>query len=175
MESHEIKIRHYIRKETLISVMISMLINVFFGFVALEGRAAMPVWDGFSGISFDLIPTGFLTTLPLVIAVTVLTRNRVRNGRIPNLDVRMAGPWIYLPYNVVLRGFVCAAIFSLLFVPVIITIFTVLQIDSLPAWEFIIFKICCGASIGFLVTPFIVRMALQCRALPLDNATYSQG
>ncbi|MDM0032387.1 hypothetical protein QTI33_09645 [Variovorax sp. J22P271] len=150
--------RRYLRTELLLGCVFNAVLSVMFAFVALQGRAAMPLW-GVDGMAIDLIPTVFMITLVGNLIVTLLTRKRVRDGRVPPLEPT-DGPGARLPRNALLRVLVLALLMTIVLVPLSTAVLAALGLHSMPSSPFIAYKLIYGMAVGALSAPLVIRAAL---------------
>ncbi len=153
--------RSNLRVETAISVVFNTIISGVFAWGIFHGTAVIPRW-GAKGIVVDLIPTVFMITLVMTIVLTLITRGRVKKGKLPaptwgKSDLRING---WLPRNVVLRAVLQAATATLILVPLSALILVAAGVESMGFTVFFIFKLFYGAIIAVLITPLIILRAL---------------
>ncbi|MGJ7511999.1 hypothetical protein [Variovorax sp. GT1P44] len=122
----------------------------------------MPLW-GTDGMAMDLVPTVFMITLVGNLIVTLLTRKRVRDGRVPPLGPPH-GPAVRLPRNALLRVLGLALLLTIVLVPLSVAALASLGLHSMPATPFIAYKLIYGMGVGALSAPLVIRAALPDRA-----------
>jgi len=153
--------RRYLKVETTIAVAINAVISALFAWGLFRGAAAVPLW-GAAGIGLDLVPTVFMITLMMTIALTLITRKRMRAGAIDPLRGIDAPAWLaWLPHNVLLRALALALPLTAILVPASVSVLAAAGASSMGFATFVGFKILYGAAVGALVTPIIVLRVLH--------------
>lgn len=148
--------RRYIRIETGISTVLNTIFCLLFGWIVFGGRERLP-FAGADGIGVDIFPTVFMSTLMTAVALTLLTRARLRKGAV----TVMSGPPTRLPRFFLLRAIVCGLAAAL---AIAIPTYLALSLINPGEWTFggmMAMKALFGAAIGLVVTPFILRAALS--------------
>lgn len=148
--------RRYIRVETGVSTVLNTLFCLLFGWIIFGGREQVP-FAGTDGVGLDVFPTVFMSTLMTAVALTLLTRARLRKGAV----LPIAGASTRLPRFFLLR----AVLFGLL-AALAIAAPTYLLLSALNAgeWTFgglMLMKALFGVVIGLVATPPILRAALS--------------
>ncbi len=151
--------RKYVTGETVVSTVINTILSVVFAFLAAGGQDRVPLWGG-RGMAVDFVPTVFMITLVTTIAVTLITRKRMRAGKVAPLPAGEGGPLAWAPRNAFARGFTYASLAAAVLVPLSIGVLHLLRVDELPLMTFVAFKAVYGAVLSLLITPPIVRAAL---------------
>lgn len=156
--------RRNVQTETLISVVINTAISGGFAWGLFHGVDSIPLW-GSQGIVVDLVPTVFMITLVLTIALTLITRRRLRNGKLPlptwnRAELGVVGR---LPAHIALRAPLLALCMTLVLVPISALLLHLAGIQSMAFMTFFLFKLAYGAAFAVLVTPLILRRALADR------------
>lgn len=160
--------RKYIRIETGIAIVLNAIVGALFVWILFGGKTQIGLW-GDAGLAFDLLPTVFMITLMSTVALTILTRKRLRGGAVPPLTDR--GP--RLPRFVLLRALLLAAVATIAIVP--LSVLALSLVWTAP-WSFgavLIFKIIYSAALGLIVTPVIVTAALRDGATPQGHGATS--
>jgi len=154
--------KKYVRAETLVGIGFNGILSVLFAWVPFHTVAVMPLW-GEKGMALDFIPTVFMITLVQTIIITVITRNRVKAGRIAPLpQARAEYPILrMLPHNVFLRALTLAFLLSLILVPLSIGALWVLGFEEIPFIPFVAFKVVYGVAVGMLSAPLSLLAALS--------------
>lgn len=146
----------YIRTETTISAVLNAVIGAAFVFLMFGGMQTIGLW-GANGLAIDLLPTVFMITLMTTVGLTLITRARVRAGKVPKRSGRSS-----LSNNVFARALVLAAGSTIAFVPASVLGLALIWAVS-GDWLFIavlVFKVMYSALLGVIVTPIILRAAL---------------
>ena len=153
--------RRYLAVETAISVFLNVLVSAAFAWFPFHGADYVPLWGPF-GIAVDLVPTTFMITLMVSIALTLITRRRVRAGQVPALNpTAISYPGFrWLPRQVVWRAVALAMTLTVVLVLGFVALFVVAGVDRLPFDRFFLFKLIYGGLLAILVTPFILAAAL---------------
>ena len=151
--------RRYLLIETAVSTVFNTAISALFAFLLAQGAPTVPLW-GATGMAFDLLPTVFMITLVTTLIVTLLTRKRIRAGKVPPLGAGEGGWLGWAPRNAALRALVYAGLLALVLVPVSIAVLVLLGVHALPFHIFLPYKMIYGAALSILATPLIARAAL---------------
>ena len=142
----------YVRKETLIGVVINAVLSAVFVFLIFRGRDLVPVGE----IAFDALPQSFMVALMTTIVPTALTRRRLRSGVVAPLPLGR----LQLPHNLVLRGLLVALVVA---VASGALHWLVLPSLSPAAWSFatlLTYKVTYGGLLALVLGPFVLRRAL---------------
>ena len=101
--------RDLIRKETIVNTLATAVIAVLLTWLIFHGRETIQVFDAPPYGLFGILPGTFNFTLLVTLALTLITRARVRRGQVEHLD-RVQTPSLIaaLPVNVVLRALTLA-------------------------------------------------------------------
>lgn len=153
--------RRNLKSETAISVVANTAVSGIFAWGLFHGVESIPLW-GAQGIVVDLVPTVFMITLVLTIALTLITRGRLRKGKLPlpawrRSDLGVIGR---LPACIALRAPVLALCMTLALVPLSALLLVLAGVDSMRFTNFFLFKLAYGAAFALLVTPIILLRAL---------------
>lgn len=148
-----------IRRETIISIVINVLISAFFFMLFFGLQAPAPV-RGLGGYAFDFLPQSFMVALMGSLVPGLLTASRAKTlARLTYLNRRAASA-------IVLRS-VLTAIGAALLVggatAAILFLVGLLTVDPLPG---LIGKMAFGGTLALFVTPGAVRFALAGSARP---------
>jgi hypothetical protein len=143
--------RAYLRRETLVAVAINAALSTLFCFLVFGGGAAIPTRD----LVRDAAPQSFMIALMTTIVPTLLTRRRLRTGRLAPLP----GGSI-LPSSLSARAVLVAVA-----APVLGTAVNALVLPAagIAAWTFgavLALKIAYGALLAAACAPFLLRRAL---------------
>jgi hypothetical protein len=151
--------QRYIRKETLIGCVINALFGLAFAFLYFHDVPLIPLW-GAGGIAVDLVPTIFMLTLMGNLAVTLITRKRLRQGDLAPLDADALGWKRRLPGNAFLRVLTVAVAMTVSAWPLSVAGLLLFSLSSMQFWPFVLFKMIYGAFISALSAPIILTAAL---------------
>lgn len=147
--------KRYIVRETLVGIILNIVVSAIFVWLMFHGLPRIGLW-GMEGLAFDLVPTTFMITLMTTIALTFITRGRMRAGVVA--PMRSIGPALHgFPP---LRGLILGLLFTIALVPPIIGVLAFLWRRDWSYGEVMGFKIVYGASLGAVVTPVVLRLAL---------------
>ncbi len=152
--------RSYIRRETLIGIVLNTIVSAVFVWLMFRGLDAIGLW-GMQGLAFDLVPTTFMITLMTTIALTFITRARLRDGSAPALAPRGWRPPAFPP----VRGVLLGLAFTLALVPAAVGVLSLVWRRDWTFNEVLVFKMIYGAVLGAVVTPIVLRLALMDRAM----------
>ena len=144
----------YIRTETAISAIPNAVIGAAFVWLMFGGRDRIGLW-GMDGLAFDLVPTVFMITLMTTVALTLLTRARMRKGAVPRMTARRR-----LPRLLPLRAVTLAAVTTLVVAPLSILLLWAIWTGPWSYGAVMAFKIVFCVALGFLVTPVVLHHAL---------------
>ncbi len=153
--------RRNLQTETALSVVFNTIISGVFAWGLFHGVEVVPLW-GTQGIVVDLVPTVFMITLALTIALTLITRGRIRKGKLPlpawsRSDL---GPLGWLPRNLALRAPLLAAVMTAVLVPLSALLLTVAGVGAMKFTTFFVFKLAYGAAYAVIITPIILLGAM---------------
>lgn len=149
--------RRYLRTETLINTIVNTVISAVFVWVAFRGMTSISLW-GNPGLAFDLLPTCVAITLFSTVVLTLLTRARLKRGRVALLT-SARGPAAWLPGNVVVRALTSAAIVTIIAVPLSVAVLKLVGADGASFNQVLVFKICYGAVLSALISPPLLMRA----------------
>lgn len=157
--------RRNLQSETAISVVANTAVSGLFAWGLFHGAKSIPLW-GAQGIVVDLVPTVFMITLALTIALTLITRGRLRKGKLPlpawsRSDLGVIGR---LPSRVALRAPALAVCMTLALVPLSAMLLVLAGVESMRFTTFFFFKLAYGAAFAVLVTPIILLRAFADRS-----------
>ncbi len=149
-----------LRVETAISIVANTVVSGMFAWGIFHGVAVIPLW-GAQGIAVDLIPTVFMITLALTIALTLITRARIRKGKLPRptwgrIDLGLSR---LLPDNILLRAFTFAAAMTVILVPLSVLLLVTAGVSEMSFKVFFVFKLIYGAIYAVVVTPPVLLRA----------------
>ncbi|MCW2922587.1 MAG: hypothetical protein JWL76_2461, partial [Thermoleophilia bacterium] len=141
----------YLAIETAVSGVVNAVLSVLF-FLLVFGRAeAVPV-DGNPGLVVDALPQTFMVVFMTTLVQTLLTRQRLRNGRLEALDGRGAP----LPANLFVRALAIAIIAVLVAGALHALLLPSLTPAEWPFMTALIYKGVYGALVGMAVSRLIL-------------------
>jgi len=147
--------RRYVRRETVVGVVINTLLSVAFALAVSRGA---PVALATAAIDFG--PQVFMVTFATTLAITLIARKRLGAGAIPALPREQGGPLRWAPRNPLLRAVLFGALAAAVLAPLSAGLLLASGLDAVPATAFVLFKALYGALLSFAVAPAIVRAAL---------------
>lgn len=151
--------RQYLLRETMVNIVIGTVLSIIFAYMVVHDKAALPLW-GMGGIAFDFVPQTFMLTLATTLAITLITRKRVRLGSVPPMPVAEAGLLARLPHQALLRAVLVAVAITLILSPLASGVLHLLEITELSPQPFMVMKAVYGAALSLFIAPPIARAAL---------------
>lgn len=145
----------YIRIETIVAMVLNAVVGALFVWLMFGGRSMIGLW-GQDGLAFDLLPTVFMITLMTCIALTLITRARMRKGAVPP----MTGP-SRSPHLLPLRAVLFALTAVVVIVPASVLLLWAVWTGPWSFGAVMAFKIAFSVLLGLIVTPPILRAALR--------------
>lgn len=157
--------RSFLLKETLISILINAILSGVIAFFMFRSQSTITLW-GKNGLFFDLIPTIFIMTFLMTLAMTPVTRARILKGKAPGVPWHRSEHHIFrfVPGAFVIRAFVFGAVALLLLLPTTTAWVYFLTEFPLTLTGMVMFKSCYGALVGLLFTPAILIVAMTDKA-----------
>ncbi len=146
----------YMRKETLIAMLINSLFSAAFVFIVFGGREQVALW-GASGLALDFVPQTFIITVMTVVVATLLTRKRVRHGAVPALTAKPSR----LPQNVFLRAALLAVMATVVLGGVATAALAVVWSGPYVFITVLVFKIAYGALVAAVIATLALPAALS--------------
>ena len=144
--------RAYVRRETLIGIVINAALSALFVFLVFGSRELIERQE----IILDALPQSFMVALMTTIVPTALTRRRLRAGTVAALPGRRSS----LPRNLLLRGLAVAVAAALIGGALH---WLLLPLLTPPRWTLatlLPYKIAYGGLLAMLLGPFTLRQAL---------------
>jgi hypothetical protein len=158
--------RHMLR-QSVVSAIMTMMMNSLMTFVLLYNGSAIPTW-GTSGAVFDLLPTTFMSILMSTVMPGLLTEKAVRAGELRALPLKGRA----VPGNVFVRALILALMGTIVFGWLFAMAFFMLGIGSISFVALLGLKAAYGALLGWFAAPVAVRQALAA-VLPSPDANSS--
>jgi len=156
-----------VRAETTINTVVTIVIAGVLSWLIFRGETAIAPLDAPPRGIFGILPGTFNFTLLVTLALTLITRRRLRAGLFPRFG-EQEGPRVgaRLPANVVLRAITLAVAATIVCVPVGGgVVWAGVRGDILPAtWSFagmLLFFTVYFAALSLFVTPIILWRALR--------------
>ncbi|GAB3113879.1 hypothetical protein G8770_14625 [Aestuariicella hydrocarbonica] len=146
----------YLVQHTLISVIISCAIGVFFVWLVFGQQDAISLW-GTKGLGIDFLPQSFMIAFMGVLMPSLITRKNLQANKIEPLETRT----IKLPKNVIVRALTLAfcAMFIGSSIATLVLSFFLNGPISLTAT--VILKTIYSALVAIAVTPLALMATLQ--------------
>lgn len=144
----------YIRRETLVSVVINCVLSALFFWLVFRGVDPVPMW-GIGNWVFDFMPQGFMIALMSTLVPGAMTGKAIRAGRIT-----ADGPRSRLPGNLLARALLLASASALLGAGLVTVFVTGIGVTHLPGTTALLLKVAYGAILAAVVTPPGLRRAL---------------
>ncbi len=145
----------YIRRETVISMVINALLSLVFFIGVFHGVNPVPLW-GLGNWVFDFVPQSFMIGLMSTLVPGAITVARLKAGAV----MRYSGT-SRLPQSLVIRALVVALFSSAIGTALMAVFVLVSGAHSLPIWPAGAIKIAYGAILAAIVTPPTLRAALR--------------
>jgi len=147
----------YIAIETAISVLISGFLSLLFAWLIFGGRTHADLW-GASGLAIDFVPQSFMIALMGSLVPTLLTRSRLKRGKITAMA---ASSKQGLPENPFVRALAIAMASTVAGSMIAIILLSILMSGPLPVFPVYAIKIAYGCILAAVVTPISLRRALS--------------
>jgi hypothetical protein len=149
------RLRAYIRRETIASMVINTLFSLGFFLLAFGLGGRVPVW-GLGHLAFDTLPQSAAIAAMSTLVPGFIAMRKIRLGHLP----RLAGG-SRLPRNIWLRAALAAAVSALVGGALVAGALLALGAAALPWWPALIAKLAYGAALAGLVTPPTLAAALR--------------
>jgi hypothetical protein len=159
-------LRFYIKRERLTGLVVNLVLSLVFTMLLFSNFPSIGWW-GKDGMAVDFVPIVFMLTLMGGLAVTMLTRKRLRDSVLAPMPADLCG-WAArcLPGDVLLRVvvvvvMVVAAAVTVVVVPLSILVLWLLGVESMSYRQYLMFKAVYGSLVGALSTAVIIKSALR--------------
>jgi len=139
-------------RETCIATLCNMAFSFGFAYLFFRGLEQVPQID----LIVDAIPQSFAVTFFGVLIPSLVTRGKIRAGKLVGLPPRRS----FLPGNLFLRVITMSAIAAILGGVLHLVVFFGLQIDQLARNTVLFYKPIYGALLTWVVTPIGLRALL---------------
>jgi len=145
----------------IVSAIINFSINFALGFVFFQSVSLIPLWGSSSIISDSIIMVFVLTSLT-VLVITFVTNLKVKQKKLTALTWRRSSHPVLklLPANIWWRSIIMGIIYLIILIPLIILALTLLKVQSMTFWNFVLFKASFAGINAFLVGPLSAFSAL---------------
>ena len=145
----------YIRKETLVSMVINGVLSAVFFLLVFGVAMSVPAW-GVGNWVFDFLPQSFMITLMSTLVPGALTAKRLRSGEIqPGTHASR------LPRSLVLRALLLAVLAAAIGTGLVAGVAALTGINELALIPALGLKVLYGIALGAVVTPIGLRAALS--------------
>ena len=156
-----------VRKETVGNIIATVVIAALLSWAVFRGETQIAAFAPVPGGIFGILPGTFNFTLLVTIALTLITRRRVRAGlyrRLEPCEGLQIGA--ALPRSVLLRALMLAAIATIIYVPVGAGVsWAGIRVGLIPgAWSFagmLFFFVLYFAALAVVLTPVVLWRALR--------------
>jgi hypothetical protein len=147
----------YIRRETMVSIIISLVMSPLVFLATFGSSGPVPVW-GAGGFVFDFLPQGFFVGLMASLAPSALARKAAVSGKVVLVqgDARM-------PRGLVLRGVMCGLAGAIVGVALSAGILAVAEVTMLAWSPALLSKLMFGTALAAIATPVSLRAELVMR------------
>ena len=138
-------VRKFIIRETGIATLFNMAFSFGFAYLFFKGLEEIPQ----NTLVIDAIPQSFAVTFFGVLVPSLMTRGKIRAGKLESLPARKS----LLPANLFLRVITMAAIAAVAGALLHLLVLRGLQVDQLAQKAALIYKPIYGALLTWVVTP----------------------
>ena len=149
--------RRYIAVETAISLGLNIAFSALFFFIVFGRSDHIDLW-GTHGFALDYFPQTFMIALMSVIVPTILTRKRVKGGRVMRRESSMSAR---LPKNVILRAIMLACLACVTLAAVAVWITASFWSVEPAHSNLLLLKLAYGAAVAAILTPIALVAALS--------------
>lgn len=145
----------YIRKETLVSMVINGVLSAFFFLLVFGLAESVAVW-GMGNWVFDFLPQSFMITLMSTLVPGALTAKRLKAGVIEpgSFGTR-------LPRSLLLRALLLAVLAAAIGTALVAGLAVLAGVKEMGLAQALSFKVAYGIALGAAVTPIGLRAALS--------------
>lgn len=147
----------YIRRETIVGVVISVAITLLFFLIVFGFSGPVEIW-GPGKFVFDFLPQAFMIALMATFVPGLITERKIRRGELQTIGGRSRLPKS-LPVRAGLIAIIAAAVSAALFAG----IFHVSGLAALGWLAALTIKLLFGAALAAIVTPLGLKAALSSR------------
>jgi hypothetical protein len=140
------------------AAIVNFLLNGAIAWGVFRHLDVVPLW-GEQSIAGDTIVTGVVLPLLTCLIATGIVRRQVLGGKVRALvDAHPSVAW--MPQRTVVRGLVLAMAVSLTLVPSTLALLTVLGVEGMGFWGFVLFKATWASAAAFVVQPVVALWAI---------------
>ena len=148
--------RKYVITESVISMLFNAAFSFVFTYLVFRGQVSIPN----SELVIDALPQSFFVAFFGALVPTMVTRARLRAGKISPLPFRKS----YLPGNALLRAISMGILFAVAGFAGHFVLLEALGIDSLALGTVLTYKTLYGAALSWLVTPWALQITFTDQA-----------
>jgi hypothetical protein len=157
------KVHHsFIVKETVIAIVVNVTLTGIITYLMFHDHGEIGLW-GKNGIFFDLIPTILIMTFLMTVAITAVTRMRIKKGTAPAL------PWQSTEHSVfrffsgpfLIRGLLLGLSALLILLPSTTGLLLIFEKFSMTVIQLIVFKTFLAMFIALIFAPAILVLAMS--------------
>lgn len=145
----------YIRKETLISMVINGVLSAVFFLVVFGTAPSVPTW-GVGNWVFDFLPQSFMIALMSTLVPGALTAKRLKAGVVE--PIGQTSRW---PRSLLLRALLLAVLAAVIGTGLVAGVAALTEISELVLIPALSLKVLYGIALGAVVTPIGLRAALS--------------
>ena len=147
------RIKRYVLRETAIAALFNMAFSVGFAWFFFRNLAQVPQMT----LIIDAIPQSFAVTFFGVLIPTLITRAKIRSGKLAALQYRPSR----LPANPALRAITMGILAAVGGGLLHLLVFRGLQIEAMSVNTTLLYKPIYAALLTLFVTPIALRIALS--------------
>ncbi len=152
-------LRTYVLRETATALVINSALSLAFAALVAHGRGVVPLW-GPGGMAIDFGPQLFMMTFATTLAVTLITRQRLRTGKMTALSGGARVP-LPVPKVALIRAIAFAVLVAIVFWPPSLLAMSAAHVESMASPAFLVFKVIYGAVVSLIIAPPITLAALR--------------
>ncbi|WP_428409754.1 hypothetical protein [Hyphococcus sp.] len=145
----------YIRRETLIAVVISVAITFVFFVIVFGASGPVEIW-GQGKFVFDFAPQAFMIALMATLVPGAMTASKLRQGKLQSIEGRSK-----LPKALPLRALLIAAAAAVASVTLFAGLFFVSGLAAMNWFVALAVKLSFGGALAAVVTPIGLRAAMM--------------
>ena len=145
----------YIRRETIVGVVISVAITFVFFLIVFGFSGPVEIW-GAGKFVFDFLPQAFMIALMATLVPGAMTASKLRQGELQSIEGRSK-----LPKALPLRALLIATAAAVASVALFAGLFFVSGLAALNWFVALAAKLSFGAALAAVVTPIGLRAAMM--------------
>jgi hypothetical protein len=158
-------LRWIVLNAVLGAALVNLVLSAALFWLSVRGRASVPVWPSGSvfapSVLGDTVGTSLVLPFTTCLLCTAAVRRELAGGRLSRL--RLAGVWWVLralPVDRLRRSVLCGVLTTVCAAPVIASILSGVDTETLAAETFGVLKVAYAVGLGALVTPLIAWRAM---------------